>query len=145
MNADLKKAAAMMGYRPMARANEPENAADCWGKPVGYGIMLISETDEHGIEWQQYFWHLGCRCGDGEEFRRHPPPCDGMDPHPICWNRKTYPVGGNRGLASAEKRDLADFLSWIKECENWEAKRAGYAGDSQGAFEFLTIGQSVTI
>jgi hypothetical protein len=122
----LKQAALQMGYRPMPRRDEPEAAAHIWAKPVGFGIMLISELREHGIEWQQYFWHRG-------------------DAKPICWNRRRWPDGGDRHWypKGDEQPTAQDFLRWIKECENWEAKGA-YSGEHPGTFEFLTLSQQIS-
>ena len=120
MHEDLKLAMRKMGYRPMPAKTEVETRAKVWGKPVGYSIMTISDTDEHGLEWSQWFWHH-------------------RDDKPILWSRKQFP----------ELRDdieyVVDFYSgWIKEYENWDQK-AGSCGPFPGTFEFLTLSQSISL
>ena len=125
MNDELKTAARQMGYRPMPRKTESEVSATVWGKPVGYSLMVISDTEEHGIEWLQWFWHR-------------------QDDKPILWNRKVWPIGGDLHERSDVKPVTSHFMFWLKECENWEQK-ASYCGEAQGAFEFLTPSQSVVL
>ena len=124
----------MMGYRPMPFEGEPELHASAWGKPVGYSLMALCDSEQHGIEWMQWFWHA-------EQQK------------PILWSRKVY--GDDKDWSPYPKNDgeanmlvvygpsPPAFIAWVKKCENWDQK-AGFAADPRGSsFEFLTLTQTL--
>lgn len=134
MRPNLREAAKRMGYRPMPMNGEAQNHARTWGKPVGYSLFVICDSEQHGIEWVQWFWHA-------------------QDAKPILWNRKVYgqdedwtPMqpcsDGEAHLMHVYGLTLQEYINWIKKCENWDQK-AGYAGEGRGAFEFLTLTQTI--
>lgn len=115
MNKELRIALTMMGYRPLGT----EVSAAAFGKPIGYSLVAVIQTEQFGIEFLQAFWNSG-----NTE--------NGVPPHPIFWSRKKLEEDSNQ-------LGREDFVCWIKECENWYVKTE-YCG-SPGAFEFLTLSQ----
>lgn len=119
MRPALREAARRLGYRPMPSEGEPQNHAHVWGKPVGYSLMLISETEIHGIEWMQWF-HNGSES--------------------VLWTRKVFEEEPHQPWYAQTTMQM--FLCWIKDCENWDQK-ACWAGDHRSSFEFLTLTQTL--
>ena len=120
MREALRVAAQRMGYRPMPMGGQPENYADAWGKPCGFGIMVICETEIHGIEWMQWFYN-------------------DVERKPLLWTRQIYEVSNSPWY---DQVTWQMFLHWIKECENYHQK-APYSGNSRGTFDFVTLTQSL--
>ena len=114
----------------MPRKHEAEFHASCWGKPHGHSLLIVSETEEHGIEWMQWFLHHGKQT-------------------PILWCRKNFSEQWRKEAKGVSEVFLAtvygptpqEFLTWVKYCENWEQKNT--MATCEGSFEFLTLTQTL--